>query len=521
MAASHSLYSLYVNTQGARAAEHASSCPRRAMTANSVDKHGEKTMSVERKEVGPRMSQIVVHGNTVYLAGIVARDNAGKSVTEQTREILATDRRAIWRRPAPTSPSSCPPTSGSPTSATFAEMNAVWDAWVAPGNTPARATVESQARRAAVQGRDHGGGGALSAAAGRRQGAAAEIALEGYSRLRRSQSVPDIFISYAREDRALAHRLAHALEQEGFKVWWDWDLIGGTNYRAKIREVIAEAKKAIVLWSRHSVVSGFVIDEATEAKKLGKLVPVSVDETDPPFGFGDLHTIVLREPELEIEAIVAALHERPLHRTPQLPSRRRIGKGLAATFAASCIVAAAGAAFWHYKGPLIEDPEQAPSQRIALVIGNTEYLQLPPLANAVRDAERVTEMLEKRRFRVIKAVNVKRDAMVKAVTDFESALSVVGGVGLFYYAGSAVYIDGEDIMLPIDAAEDPGKSENHERGQSDPVDERGAVANDTKAEGQRHGRHLFRLQGAGGCRWSGGRELAIHHRISKFAFPCE
>ena len=270
--------------------------------------------------------------------------------------------------------------------------------------------------------------------------------------------MPDIFISYAREDRALAHRLAHALEQEGFKVWWDWDLIGGTNYRAKIREVIAEAKKAIVLWSRHSVVSGFVIDEATEAKKLGKLVPVSVDETDPPFGFGDLHTIVLREPELEIEAIVAALHERPLHRTPQLPSRRRIGKGLAATFAASCIVAAAGAAFWHYKGPLIEDPEQAPSQRIALVIGNTEYLQLPPLANAVRDAERVTEMLEKRRFRVIKAVNVKRDAMVKAVTDFESALSVVGGVGLFYYAGSAVYIDGEDIMLPIDAAEDPGKS---------------------------------------------------------------
>ena len=47
-------------------------------------------MSVERKEVGPRMSQIVIHGDTVYLAGVVAHQNAGKSVTEQTREILAT-----------------------------------------------------------------------------------------------------------------------------------------------------------------------------------------------------------------------------------------------------------------------------------------------------------------------------------------------------------------------------------------------------------------------------------------------
>ena len=47
-------------------------------------------MSVERKEVGPRMSQIVIHGDTVYLAGVVAHQNAGKSVTAQTREILAT-----------------------------------------------------------------------------------------------------------------------------------------------------------------------------------------------------------------------------------------------------------------------------------------------------------------------------------------------------------------------------------------------------------------------------------------------
>jgi hypothetical protein len=47
---------------------------------------------------------------------------------------------------------------------TFNEMNAVWDAWVSPGNTPARATVEAKARRAGIQCRDHGGGGEIIAA---------------------------------------------------------------------------------------------------------------------------------------------------------------------------------------------------------------------------------------------------------------------------------------------------------------------------------------------------------------------
>jgi enamine deaminase RidA (YjgF/YER057c/UK114 family) len=100
-------------------------------------------MTIERKEVGPRMSQIVVHGNTVYLAGVVARDNAGKNVTDQTKEILATIDKYLAQ-------------AGSDKTkilstniwladiGTFAEMNAVWDAWVAPGNTPARATVEAK-----------------------------------------------------------------------------------------------------------------------------------------------------------------------------------------------------------------------------------------------------------------------------------------------------------------------------------------------------------------------------------------
>jgi enamine deaminase RidA (YjgF/YER057c/UK114 family) len=100
-------------------------------------------MAIERHEVGPRMSKCVVHGNTVYLAGIVANDPKGKSVTDQTKDIVGqidgllakagTDKSKllsanIWIADM----------------ATFADMNAVWDGWVSPGNTPARATVEAK-----------------------------------------------------------------------------------------------------------------------------------------------------------------------------------------------------------------------------------------------------------------------------------------------------------------------------------------------------------------------------------------
>ena len=100
-------------------------------------------MSIERFETGPRMSQVVVHGNTVYLAGVVANNAAGQSVTRQTQDILSiidghlakagTDKSKLLSA-----------TIYITDMRTFAEMNTVWDGWVAPGNTPARATVEAK-----------------------------------------------------------------------------------------------------------------------------------------------------------------------------------------------------------------------------------------------------------------------------------------------------------------------------------------------------------------------------------------
>jgi hypothetical protein len=270
--------------------------------------------------------------------------------------------------------------------------------------------------------------------------------------------VSDIFISYAREDRATAQRLAQALEERGFSVWWDWDLIGGANYRSKIRDVIAEAKKAIVVWSRHSVTSGFVIDEASEARKLGKLIPVSIDRSDPPFGFGDLHTIMLDDPGLDVEAIVAALEDRPMPRSPAVVSRRQFGN-LVTGGAVLSFAAAAGGGYWLYTLPPAKKSADAVTlPRLALVIGNSSYTFIGTLANATRDADSVATALEQRGFRVVKEKDLTRDQMIKALTEFETTLSIIGGTGVFYYAGSAVYVDGEDILLPVDARGDVATS---------------------------------------------------------------
>ena len=100
-------------------------------------------MVIERKEVGPRMSQIVIHGNTVYLAGVVAKDPAGKNVTEQTKDILSTIE-GYLKQAGTDKTKILSANIWLADIGTFAEMNAVWDPWVSQGNTPARATVEAK-----------------------------------------------------------------------------------------------------------------------------------------------------------------------------------------------------------------------------------------------------------------------------------------------------------------------------------------------------------------------------------------
>ena len=105
--------------------------------------------------------------------------------------------------------------------------------------------------------------------------------------------MPDLFISYAREDRATALALAHALQSRGIDVWWDRELTGGGDFADEIERNLKAAPVAVVLWSAASVRSDFVRDESTRARELGKLLPVRIADVQVPLGFGTLHTLDL------------------------------------------------------------------------------------------------------------------------------------------------------------------------------------------------------------------------------------
>lgn len=103
----------------------------------------------------------------------------------------------------------------------------------------------------------------------------------------------DIFISYKREDRQHAERIARALTSHGLAVWWDANMLPGEEYRRRTMEVLRSCKAAIVVWSKEAGTSGWVLDEAQLAKDRGVLVPVVVDGHAAPIGFGQLHTHTL------------------------------------------------------------------------------------------------------------------------------------------------------------------------------------------------------------------------------------
>jgi enamine deaminase RidA (YjgF/YER057c/UK114 family) len=97
-------------------------------------------MSITRIDSGPRMSQAVIHNGMVYLAGQVA---AGANVREQTAAILA-QIDSLLARAGSSKANVLTANIWLADISTFAEMNAVWDGWVSPGNAPARATVEAR-----------------------------------------------------------------------------------------------------------------------------------------------------------------------------------------------------------------------------------------------------------------------------------------------------------------------------------------------------------------------------------------
>ena len=100
-----------------------------------------------------------------------------------------------------------------------------------------------------------------------------------------------VFLSYVRDDADRTRGIVDALERAGHSVWWDQHIKVGAQYSKEIDRALKEADAIVVLWSERSVESAWVRDEAAAGRDSGRLVPMSLDATDPPLGFRQYQTI--------------------------------------------------------------------------------------------------------------------------------------------------------------------------------------------------------------------------------------
>jgi hypothetical protein len=183
----------------------------------------------------------------------------------------------------------------------------------------------------------------------------------------------DVFISYARADRARAERLAHVLGEQGWSVWWDRYIPPGKTFDDVIEDALAEAKCVIVLWSQDSVRSEWVKAEASEAARRRILVPILADDIRIPLEFRRIQTARLidwanlpanRDWDQLSQALAALLGREVKPRATAVPEpkpARRLSLigGVAAAIVLALALTLTGYSNWHRKDVTRIEPDAA------------------------------------------------------------------------------------------------------------------------------------------------------------------
>jgi formylglycine-generating enzyme required for sulfatase activity len=100
----------------------------------------------------------------------------------------------------------------------------------------------------------------------------------------------DIFLSYARKDLEQAKRLAGCLQQQGWSVFWDLRILAGKEWHQVLDSELNQARCVVVAWSKASIQSKFVRDEAQEGMNRNVLIPLKIEPVSPPLGFRGIQT---------------------------------------------------------------------------------------------------------------------------------------------------------------------------------------------------------------------------------------
>lgn len=105
----------------------------------------------------------------------------------------------------------------------------------------------------------------------------------------------DIFISYSRADRERVDHIAKGLQAEGYEVWWDRDIRAGEEFDHVIDKAIKKSSAIVVVWSKQSISSRWVKEEAEDGVEADTLVPITIDQITIPRGFRRIQAAELQD----------------------------------------------------------------------------------------------------------------------------------------------------------------------------------------------------------------------------------
>ncbi len=168
---------------------------------------------------------------------------------------------------------------------------------------------------------------------------------------------PYVFVSYARADEKQAKAVIRCIDKAGFPVWWDALIPSGERFGAKIAEALEGAGAIVVLWSSHSIDSNWVQDEAGWGRDHHRLVPISIDGSDPPLGFRQLQCVDLskggaRATNPEMQRALRAIADMLNQPAPVLPApierETRIDRRTALVAGGAAAIAAVVVGTWRY-----------------------------------------------------------------------------------------------------------------------------------------------------------------------------
>lgn len=273
---------------------------------------------------------------------------------------------------------------------------------------------------------------------------------------------PTAFLSYSHADQDRVRLLADALEQAGISVWWDTLIEGGAVFAKSVEIALARCDAVIVAWSKVSVSSDWVLDEAAQGRDMRKLVPVSLDGTMPPLGFrqylsvdlltwrGDANAAQIATIVRGVEAIAgrpieAAAYQGKLHAPGSLPPARMTRRAMLLVAGGTALAGAAAIFSWRSGRPR-GGPTAAADNSVAVL----------PFKNISGDTSQdyfsdgLSEELRSTLARNLKLQVMAQASSAKFRDRTEDAVTIASRLGVAYLLDGTVRKSGEIARITAD-----------------------------------------------------------------------